>query len=58
MTSKIFRSTIFVAIAVLLCSVGIILGVLPSLSALLGIRHSTLFLRTKLRYYDIKIRRQ
>ena len=28
MTSKIFRSTIFVAIAVLLCSVGIILGVL------------------------------
>ena len=28
MTSKIFRSTVFVAIAVMLCSVGIILGVL------------------------------
>ena len=30
MTSKIFRSTIFVAILVLLCAIGIILGVLYS----------------------------
>ena len=28
MTSKIFRSTVFVAVVVLLCSLGIVLGVL------------------------------
>ena len=28
MTSKIFRSTVFVAVAVLLCSLGIVMGVL------------------------------
>ena len=28
MTSKIFRSTVFVAVVVLLCSLGIVIGVL------------------------------
>ena len=30
MTSKIFRSTVFVAVIVLLCSLGIVMGVLYS----------------------------
>ena len=30
MTSKIFRSTVFVAVVVLLCSLGIVMGVLDN----------------------------